>query len=158
MVRWVERAGLPIPLARLFTVVGVVVCPTTYNEPDQSTPRTPRSSVERTERIVGSPKLARPLGTNQLLIDLIGYARTDPAARLARWSEQHATAAYAIAGAPPGRARHLVRRRPAGRVLPQARQRHRSPRHRAAEAARLRTTRAFGPRYPVLLRVPGRRH
>jgi len=138
--------------------LGVVVCPTTYNDPDHSNPRTPRSSVERTERIVGSPTLAHLLGTNQLFIDLLGYARTDPAARLARWwSEQHATAAYAIAGIrPDGHGIWCAAGRQVGfflehdngtEPLPVVLRKLRGYEHLAA----------FGPRYPVLLRVPGRR-
>src|SRR5689334_15486085 len=78
--------------------LGMIVEPSCYHHPDRPDARAPRTSLERTERIVGSRTLAHLLGTNQLFIDLIGYTRTDPHARLGRWwSEQHATAAYAAA-------------------------------------------------------------
>ncbi|WP_246157733.1 replication-relaxation family protein [Micromonospora palomenae] len=138
--------------------LGLLVHPTTYTDPDRANARPPRSSIERTERIVGSRKLRHLLGTNQLFIDLIAYARTDPHARLARWwSEQHATAAYAIAGIRPdahgiwcagGRTvgfflEHDNGTEPLSTVLRKLR-----GYERLAE---------FGPRYPVLLRVPSRR-
>ena len=138
--------------------LGVVVCPTTYNDPDRPDARTPRSSVERTERIVGSRKLAHLLGTNQLFIDLIGYTRTVPAARLARWwSEQHATAAYAIAGIrPDGHGIWSAAGRQVGFFVEHDNGTERLPvvlrKLRAYEQLA-----AFGPRYPVLLRVPGHR-
>ena len=138
--------------------LGMLVQPTTYHDPDRPDARTPRSSFERVERIVGSRKLAHLLGTNQLFIDLIAYTRTDPHARLRRWwSEQHATAAFAIAGVRPdghgiwsagGRTvgfflEHDNGTEPLGTVLAKLR-----AYSRLVE---------FGPRYPVLLRVPGRR-
>ncbi len=78
--------------------LGMLVEPSCYHDPDRTDARTPRTSIERTERIVGSRKLAHLLGTNQLFIDLYAYTRTDPNAALLRWwSEQHATAAYEAA-------------------------------------------------------------
>jgi hypothetical protein len=138
--------------------LGMLVHPTTYNDPDRPDARAPRSSIERTERIVGSRKLAHLLGTNQLFIDLLAYARTDPNAWLARWwSEQHATAAYVIAGIRPdahgvwcagGRQvgfflEHDNGTEPLATVLRKLR-----AYERLAE---------FGPRYPILLRLPSRR-
>jgi hypothetical protein len=114
--------------------------------------------VERTERIIGSRKLAHLLGTNQLFIDLIGYARADTDARLARWwSEQHSTAVYARAGIRPdghgvwtaaGRQvgfflEHDNGTEPLGTVLRKLRG--------------YQQLAGYGPRYPVLLRVPSRR-
>ncbi|MCZ7421153.1 replication-relaxation family protein [Verrucosispora sp. WMMA2121] len=146
--------------------LGAVVHPTQFNDPNQAGARAPRTSIERTERIIGSRRLAHLLGTNQLFIDLLGYARTDGHARLARWwSEQHTTAAYAAAsyaagsgaGVQPdghgiwhagGRAvgfflEHDNGTEPLGTVLRKLRA--------YEQLAR------YGPRYPVLLRVPGRR-
>jgi hypothetical protein len=138
--------------------LGMLVHPTTYNDPVRAEARAPRSSIERTERIIGSRKLAHLLGTNQLFIDLAGYARTDPTTGLPRWwSEQHATAVYARAGIQPdghgiwaaaGRQvgfflEHDNGTEPLGTVLRKLRG--------------YEQLAAFGPRYPVLLRVPGRR-
>jgi hypothetical protein len=138
--------------------LGMLVHPTTYNDPNRPDTRPPRSSYERTERIVGSRKLAHLLGTNQLFIDLLGYARTDPHARLARWwSEQHATAAYAIAGIrPDGHGVWCAGGRSVGFFL----EHDNGTEPLATVLAKLRAYErlaAFGPRYPVLLRVPGRR-
>ena len=78
--------------------LGTVVHPTQFNDPNHAGVRAPRTSIDRTERIIGSRRLPHLLGTNQLFIDLLGYARTDEHARLARWwSEQHTTAAFAAA-------------------------------------------------------------
>lgn len=138
--------------------LGMLVHPTTYTDPEHPDARPPRSSIERTERIIGSPRLRHLLGTNQLFIDLHAYTRTDPTTKLARWwSEQHATAAYTLAGIRPdghgiwSAAGHTVGfflehdngTEPLGRVLRKLR-----GYERLAE---------FGPRYPVLLRVPTRR-
>jgi hypothetical protein len=138
--------------------LGMIVEPTTYHDPDRPETRSPRTSVERTERIVGSRRLRHLLGTNQLFIDLYAHTRTDATARLARWwSEQHATAAYAIAGIRPDAhgvwhagdrsvgffLEHDNGTEPLATVLSKL-----TAYGRLAE---------FGPRYPVLLRVPGRR-
>ncbi|WP_346535507.1 replication-relaxation family protein [Micromonospora sp. DPT] len=138
--------------------LGMLVHPTTYTDPERPDARPPRSSIERTERIIGSPRLRHLLGANQFFVDLLAYARTDPHARLLRWwSEQHATAAYAFAEIRPdghgiwtaaGRTvgfflEHDNGTEPLARVLRKLR-----AYERLAE---------FGPRYPVLLRVPHRR-
>jgi hypothetical protein len=138
--------------------LGVVVYPTAFNDPNRPDARTPRSSVERTERIIGSRKLRHLLGTNQLFIDLTAYARGDDNARLARWwSEQHTTAVFARSGVQPdghgiwaagGREvgfflEHDNGTEPLGTVLRKLRG--------------YEQLAAYGPRYPVLLRVPGRR-
>ncbi|MEV0430595.1 replication-relaxation family protein [Micromonospora sp. NPDC050495] len=138
--------------------LGMLVHPTAYNDPDRPDARPPRSSLERTERIVGSRRLAHLLGTNQLFVDLLAHARHHPGARLARWwSEQHATAAYAIAGIRPDAhgvwcadnqqvgffLEHDNGTEPLTIVLRKLR-----GYERLAQ---------FGPRYPVLLRVRSRR-
>ncbi|SCL48378.1 Replication-relaxation [Micromonospora yangpuensis] len=146
--------------------LGTVVHPTQFNDPNHVDARAPRTSIDRTERIIGSRRLAHLLGTNQLFVDLLGYARTDEHARLARWwSEQHTTAAFAAAsyaagsgtGVQPdghgiwhagGRTvgfflEHDNGTEPLGIVLRKLRG--------YEQLAR------YGPRYPVLLRVPGRR-
>lgn len=138
--------------------LGAVVYPTRFNDPNRPDARAPRTSIERTERIIGSRRLAHLLGTNQLFIDLLGYARTDSNARLARWwSEQHATAVFARSRIQPdghgvwvaaGRqvgffAEHDNATEPLGTVLKKLRG--------------YEQLAAFGPRYPVLLRVPSRR-
>ncbi|MCX4387317.1 replication-relaxation family protein [Micromonospora peucetia] len=138
--------------------LGAVVHPTAYTDPDRPSTRPPRSSIERTERIVGSHKLRHLLGVNQFFVDLHAYTRPDPNAQLARWwSEQHATAAFAAADIRPdahgvwtaaGRTvgfflEHDNNTENLGRVLRKLR-----AYERLAE---------FGPRYPVLLRVRSRR-
>ncbi|MEV0811354.1 replication-relaxation family protein [Micromonospora sp. NPDC050200] len=138
--------------------LGAVVHPTAYTDPDRPTARPPRSSIERTERIVGSSKLRHLLGVNQLFVDLHAYTRTDPHAELLRWwSEQHATAAFAAADIRPDAhgvwsvgdrtvgffLEHDNNTENLGRVLRKLR-----AYERLAE---------FGPRYPVLLRVRSRR-
>ena len=138
--------------------LGVVVYPSAFNDPNRADVRAPRSSVERTERIIGSRKLRHLLGTNQLFIDLAAYSRGDDNATLARWwSEQHATAVFARSGIQPdghgvwaagGREvgfflEHDNGTEPLGTVLRKL---------RGYEQLAV-----YGPRYPVLLRVPGRR-
>ena len=139
--------------------LGELVHRTTYNDPDRPDTRAPRTNFERTERIVGSRRLAHLLGTNQLFIDLLGHARTDPqhTALLRWWSEQHATAAYAIAGIrPDGHGIWRAADRDVGFFVEHDNGTEPIP-------TVLRKLRAyerlaeFGPRYPVLLRVPGRR-
>jgi hypothetical protein len=138
--------------------LGMRVHPTIYNDPDRPDSRIPRSSRDRVERIVGSTRLNHLLGTNQVFIRLHAHTLAHPAARLVRWwSEQHATAAYAIAGIhPDGHGvwavgaqtvgfflEHDNNTEPLGTVLGKL------PAYsRLAE---------FGPRYPVLLHVPNRR-
>jgi hypothetical protein len=138
--------------------LGTVVYPTQYNDPLRADGREPRSSVERTERIIGSRKLAHLLGTNQLFVDLHAYTRTDPNARLARWwSEQHATSVFVRAGIrPDGHGVWAAGGRQVGFFLE-----HDNGTETIGTV--LRKLRAYdqlagyGPRYPVLLRVPGRR-
>ncbi|MET7968774.1 replication-relaxation family protein [Micromonospora sp. NPDC005305] len=138
--------------------LGMLVHPTTYTDPQRPDARPPRSSIERTERIIGSPRLRHLLGTNQLFVDLHAYTRTDPHARLLRWwSEQHATAAYAFAEIrPDGHGIWTAAGRTVGFFLE-----HDNGTEPLATV--LRKLRAyerlaeFGPRYPVLLRVPNRR-
>ena len=138
--------------------LGAVVYPTQFNDPNRAGARAPRTAIERTERIIGSRRLAHLLGTNQLFIDLVAHSRTHAGVRLARWwSEQHATAVFARAGVQPdghgvwvaGGAEvgffleHDNGTEALGTVLKKLRG--------YAQLA------AYGPRYPVLLRVPGRR-
>ena len=138
--------------------LGAVVYPTQFNDPNRAGTRLPRTSIERTERIIGSRRLAHLLGTNQLFIDLTAHARTHPDTRLVRWwSEQHTTAVFARAGVQPdGHGVWVADRRQVGFFLEH---------DNGTEPLRtvLRKLRgyeqlaAYGPRYPVLLRVPGRR-
>jgi hypothetical protein len=146
--------------------LGAVVYPTQYNDPLRTDGRDPRTSVERTERIIGSRRLPHLLGTNQLFVDLHAYTRTDPNARLTRWwSEQHATAVYgavAAAAAGPGI-------RPDGHGVWETGGRevgfwleHDNGTETIGTVLRKlreydRLAAGGGPRYPVLLRVPGRR-
>ncbi|MET7970831.1 replication-relaxation family protein [Micromonospora sp. NPDC005305] len=138
--------------------LGMLVHPTAYNDPDRPDARPPRSSIERTERIVGSRKLAHLLGTNQLFVDLVAHARGHQDVRLARWwSEQHATAAYAIAGIrPDAHGVWCVGDRQVGFFL----EHDNGTESLAVVLRKLRgyeRLAQFGPRYPVLLRVPSRR-
>ncbi|MFY1700194.1 replication-relaxation family protein [Micromonospora sp. WMMA1923] len=127
-----------------------------YHDPDNPTARPPRSSRDRADRIVGSRKLRHLLGVNDFFTDLLAHARTDPGVRLERWwSEQHATDAYGGAGIQPdghgvwtvGQAtvgfflEHDNGTEPLGRVL--------------AKLRGYERVTYFGPRYPVLFRVPG---
>jgi DNA-binding CsgD family transcriptional regulator len=138
--------------------LGAVVYRTQFNDPDRAGARAPRTSIERTERIIGSRRLAHLLGTNQLFIDLAGYARTDPHARLARWwSEQHTTAVFARAGVrPDGHGVWAAGGHQVGFFL----EHDNGTEPLATVLRKLRgyeQLAAYGPRYPVLLRVPGRR-
>lgn len=138
--------------------LGAVVYPTQYNDPNRPQARPPRTNIERTERIIGSRRLAHLLGTNQLFIDLYTYARTDTNARLARWwSEQHTTAVYARAGIQPdGHGIWIAGRRQVGFFA----EHDNGTEPLATVLRKLRRYEqlaAYGPRYPVLLRVPSRR-
>ncbi|WP_432844318.1 replication-relaxation family protein [Dactylosporangium sp. CA-092794] len=138
--------------------LGAVVYPTQFNDPNRPDARAPRSSIDRTERIIGSRKLAHLLGTNQLFIDLAAYARTDDNAALARWwSEQHTTAVYARSGIQPdGHGVWIAGGREVGFFV----EHDRGTENLGTVLKKLRgyeQLAAYGPRYPVLLRVPGRR-
>ncbi|MET8907650.1 replication-relaxation family protein [Micromonospora sp. NPDC004551] len=138
--------------------LGMLVHPTAYNDPDRPDARPPRSSIERTERIVGSRRLAHLLGTNQLFVDLLAHARSHQNVRLARWwSEQHATAAYAVAGIrPDGHGVWCVGDQQVGFFL----EHDNGTEPLAVVLRKLRgyeRLTQFGPRYPVLLRVRSRR-
>ena len=138
--------------------LGTVVHPTQFNDPDRPGSRAPRTSVERTERIIGSRRLAHLLGTNQLFIDLADHARTDPNVRLARWwSEQHTTAVFARVGVQPdGHGVWIAGGREVGFFL----EHDNGTEPLGTVLKKLRgyeQLAAYGPRYPVLLRVPGRR-
>lgn len=146
--------------------LGTVVYPTQYNDPLRTDGREPRSSVERTERIIGSRRLPHLLGTNQLFVDLHAYTRTDPNAQLARWwSEQHATAVYGAVAAvadgpgirPDGHGVWAAGGREVGFFLE-----HDNGTETIGTVLRKlreydRLALGGGPRYSVLLRVPGRR-
>ncbi|MEU1606045.1 replication-relaxation family protein [Micromonospora matsumotoense] len=138
--------------------LGLDLHPRAYSDPLRPDAPTPRTSIERAQRIIGSTRLNHLLGTNQLFVDLHAYTHVDPGAYLVRWwSEQHATAAYALAGIRPdghgiwhaaGRTtgfflEHDNGTEPLRIVLGKLR-----AYERLAE---------FGPRYPVLLRLPSRR-
>ncbi|BFU47724.1 hypothetical protein KRMM14A1004_59610 [Krasilnikovia sp. MM14-A1004] len=138
--------------------LGALVHPSAYNDPDRPDAPAPRTATDRTERIVGSRKLAHLLGTNQLFIDLHAYTRADPNARLLRWwSEQHATAAYALSGIrPDGHGIWQVGDRTTGFWL----EHDRGTEKIATVLGKLRNYARLaevGPRYPVLLRVASRR-
>jgi hypothetical protein len=138
--------------------LGAVVYPTQFNDPHRANARLPRTAIERTERIIGSRRLAHLLGTNQLVIDLAAYARTDSGATLARWwSEQHATAVFARAGVQPdGHGVWAASGRQVGFFL----EHDNGTEPLATVLRKLRgyeQLAGYGPRYPVLLRVPGRR-
>jgi DNA-binding CsgD family transcriptional regulator len=139
--------------------LGQVVKPTSYHHPDRPDAPAARTSVERTERIVGSRKLAHLLGVNQFFIDLIASARTIDGANVERWwSEQHTTAAYAgFAGIQPdGHGIWRLGDRTVGLWLEHDRGTEplRTVLDKLPAYARLAD--AGGPRYPVLLHVPSR--
>ncbi|MGC4795604.1 replication-relaxation family protein [Micromonospora saelicesensis] len=138
--------------------LGAVVHPTAYTDPDRPSARAPRSSIERTERIIGSAKLRHLLGVNQLFVDLHAYTHIDPNAQLARWwSEQHATAAYAAADIrPDAHGVWTVGDRSVGFFL----EHDNNTENLSRVPRKLRAYERlaeFGPRYPVLLRVRSRR-
>ncbi|MGA8117734.1 MAG: replication-relaxation family protein [Actinocatenispora sp.] len=138
--------------------LGMVVHPTAFSDPDRPDAPAPRSSIERTERIVGSRKLAHLLGTNQLFVDLIAHTRADTSARLARWwSEQHATSVFARSGIrPDGHGVWCAGRREVGFFL----EHDNATEPLGTVLRKLRgyeQLAAYGPRYPVLLRVPSHR-
>ena len=139
--------------------LGQLVQPTRYHDPDRSDAPAARTNIDRTERIVGSRKLAHLLGVNQFFIDLIGAARTLPGADLVRWwSEQHTTSAYAgFAGIrPDGHGVWQFGDRTAGFWLEHDRGTEplRTVLDKLPAYARLAD--GGGPRYPVLLHVPNR--
>ncbi len=139
--------------------LGQVVHPARYHDPDRPGAPAARTSVERTERIVGSRRLAHLLGTNQVFIDLIAAARTIPGAELVRWwSEQHTTASYAgFAGIQPdGHGIWRLAERTVGFWLEHDRGTEplRTVLDKLPAYARLADS--GGPRYPVLLHVPSR--
>ncbi|MDM4783367.1 replication-relaxation family protein [Micromonospora sp. b486] len=138
--------------------LGLDLHPRAYSDPLRPDAPTPRSSVERAQRIIGSTRLNHLLGTNQLFIDLHAYTHTDPGARLARWwSEQHATAAYALAGVRPDG--HGIWHA-AGRTVGFFLEHDNGTEPLRVVLAKLRAYERlaeFGPRYPVLIRVPHRR-
>ncbi|MBQ1052111.1 replication-relaxation family protein [Micromonospora sp. C51] len=128
-----------------------------YHDPDNPAAKAPRSSRGRADRIIGSRKLRHLLGVNDFFTDLIAHTRTHPHTRLHRWwSEQHTTNAYGAAGIQPDGhgiwtvddttvgffLEHDNGTEPLGRVLAKLR-------------AYQRVT-EFGPRYPVLFRLPSR--
>nr|WP_296073294.1 replication-relaxation family protein [uncultured Actinoplanes sp.] len=138
--------------------LGAMVYPTQFNNPNRPDARAPRTAIERTERIIGSRRLAHLLGTNQLFIDLAAYARTDPGVQLARWwSEQHTTAVFARAGVQPdGHGVWIAGGREVGFFLEH--DNGTEPLRTVLKKLRgYEQLAAYGPRYPVLLRVPGRR-
>ncbi|WP_428962992.1 replication-relaxation family protein [Micromonospora fluostatini] len=138
--------------------LGTLVHPTTYTDPERPDARPPRSSIERTERIIGSPRLRHLLGANQLFIDLHAHTRTHPDTTLVRWwSEQHATAAYALAGIrPDGHGIWTAAGHTVGFFLEHdnGTEPLRTVLRKLAAYERLTE---FGPRYPVLLRLPNAR-
>ncbi|MEV6491956.1 replication-relaxation family protein [Actinoplanes sp. NPDC051633] len=138
--------------------LGAVVYPTQFNDPNRADAREPRTSIDRTERIIGSRRLTHLLGTNQLFIDLLAHARTDTTTGLARWwSEQHATAVFARAGIQPDG--HGVWATP-GRQVGFFLEHDNGTEPLATVLRKLRRYEhlaGYGPRYPVLLRVPSRR-
>ncbi|MDG4803660.1 replication-relaxation family protein [Micromonospora sp. WMMD980] len=138
--------------------LGVDVHPRAYSDPLRPDAPAPRTSVERAHRIIGSGRMNHLLGTNQLFIDLHAYTRADPDATLLRWwSEQHASAAYAIAGVRPDG--HGIWRA-AGRTVGFFLEHDNNTEPLRTVLGKLRAYERlaqFGPRYPVLLRVPNRR-
>ncbi|MEV1329922.1 replication-relaxation family protein [Micromonospora costi] len=145
---------------RLYTLgpLGLVVHPHPYTDPARADARPTRTSVERATRIIGSGRLRHLLGTNQLFIDLHAYTRTDPSARLVRWwSEQHTTAAYTLAGIrPDGHGIWHAAGRAVGFFLEH--DNGTEPLHTVLRKLRAYERLAeYGPRYPVLLRVPNHR-
>ncbi|MFJ6199156.1 replication-relaxation family protein [Micromonospora sp. NPDC092111] len=138
--------------------LGLDLHPRAYSDPLRPDAPTPRSSVERAQRIIGSRRLNHLLGTNQLFIDLHAYTHADPSAQLVRWwSEQHATAAYALAGIRPDG--HGIWRA-AGRATGFFLEHDNGTEALRVVLGKLRAYERlteFGPRYPVLIRVPNRR-
>jgi hypothetical protein len=139
--------------------LGLILHPTSYNHPDRSDAAAPRTSIERTERIIGSPTLAHLLGVNQFFIDLHAYARTTANVHVRRWwSEQHATATFRNAGIhPDAHGVWQVGDRTVGFWL----EHDRGTEKLLTVLNKLRRYAALadagGPRYPILIRVPGRR-
>ncbi len=139
--------------------LGQIVNPTRYHDPDRPDAPAARTSIERTERIVGSRKLAHLLGVNQFFVDLIAAARTIDGAELARWwSEQHIAAAYAgFAGIQPdGHGIWRLAERTVGFWLEHDRGTESLGTVLDKLPAYARLVDGGGPRYPVLLHVPSR--
>jgi hypothetical protein len=142
--------------------LGVLLHPDAFTDPDNPAAKPPRTHLERRARILRSPRLAHLTGVNQFFIDLHATARTSGGtATLERWwSEQHATAAFRTALSqirPDGHGiwrhggtrtgfflEHDMGTEDVGRVL-----------RKLVQYARCATD--GGPRFPVLLWVPGPR-
>jgi DNA-binding CsgD family transcriptional regulator len=139
--------------------LGQVVNPTSYHHPDRPDAPAARTSIERTERIVGSRKLAHLLGTNQFFVDLIAAARTMEGAGLLRWwSEQHIAAAYSGFSSiqPDGHGIWRLGERTVGFWLEHDRGTESLGTVLDKLTAYARLADGGGPRYPVLLHVPSR--
>ncbi|MGC4808753.1 replication-relaxation family protein [Micromonospora sp. DT233] len=135
--------------------LGLLLHRDAYHDPDTPAAKPPRSSRDRANRIVGSRKLRHLLGVNEFFTDLYAHTRTHPHARLERWwSEQHATAAYGAAGVQPdGHGVWTVGDTTVGFFLEYDNGTEPLGRLLAKLRAYERVTH-FGPRYPILFRVP----
>ncbi|GAB3147216.1 hypothetical protein GCM10027290_30150 [Micromonospora sonneratiae] len=137
--------------------LGLLLNRNAYHDPDNTAAKPPRSSRDRADRIIGSRKLRHLLGVNDFFTDLLAHAKSNPQARLDRWwSEQHATDAYGGAGVQPdGHGVWTVGDATVGFFLEHDNGTEPLARVLAKLRAYERVT-AFGPRYPVLFRVPSR--
>jgi Replication-relaxation len=114
-----------------------------------------RSTLQRRIAVARSPMLDHLLGVNGFFTDLVGYARTHPAAGLLRWwSEPQATAVYALAGVrPDGHGIWRHHGHTVGFFLEHDRgtENHRTLLAKLPAYQRLVVT---GPSYPVLFHLP----
>jgi len=115
-----------------------------------------RSLLSWRAELARSPKLPHLLGVNTFFIALAGYSRTHPGHQLARWwSEREATAVYTLAGIhPDGHGIWYSPNATVGFFLEHDRGTETIATVMAKLPAYQRLTVA-GPRYPVLLHVPG---
>jgi hypothetical protein len=142
--------------------LGVLLHPAAYADPDNPAARPPRTHVERRARVIRSPRLGHLLGVNQFFVDLLAHARHSPGAGLARWwSEQHATAAFAVTGQalirPDGHGIWRAGGAEVGFFLEHDTGTEDLPRLIGKLPGYEHLAAADGPRYPVLLWLPDHR-
>ncbi len=138
--------------------VGLRLHPDAYHDPDQLGLKPPRSSIERVDRLARARTVHHLLGVNQFFVDLHAHARAHPDTAVLRWwSEQHATAVYHRAKVfPDGHGIWTAHGHTVGFFIEHDRNTENVSRvlRKLKGYERLART---GPRFPVLLWVPGAR-
>ncbi|WP_281365063.1 replication-relaxation family protein [Phytohabitans houttuyneae] len=148
-----HRPGLPEPLHWVPGLLATRLVALARNEK----PPTPAVVYERKDRTMMRPDLGHLIGVNQFFTDLIGYTRSHPQYRLARWWPEPRTAdAYGRRVHPDG---HGVWNTPAGSVgffLEHDTGLEKLPVLTGKLDGYRRLRREGGPHYPVLFWLPTR--